>query len=81
MIHGSIELQGIDAMTEMEGGGLRLQRTPDSLRVLRDVALSGDGEAALHVDFAKVVELQPADDAAALWAWHAKVSSRPSAKA
>ncbi len=37
--------------------GPRFRRTPPAYRRLRDVALSGDGEATLHVDFARAVSV------------------------
>ena len=57
------------------------QRLEDSPFVAGDSYSIADILALVVVDFAKMVELQPADDASALWAWHEKVSSRPSAKA
>ena len=57
------------------------QRLAQSAFVAGDSYSIADILALVVVDFAKVVELQPADDASALWAWHENVSSRPSAKA
>ena len=50
-LHRTIDLVVSDEIYRKEP----FSRTPEPLRRLSDVALSGDGEPTLHVDFAKVV--------------------------